>query len=267
MSADRILQNETVLAQRELTVAITDIGGNPITGLDQTMVVIQLAKPGGNFGASSATLTEATGAADPPGLYRMRMAAGDVDTVGQNLVEISSGSSTIKTFPGAFEVYPAERSVEVSAGAITAIQTGLATSTALATAQTAITAIKAKTDNLPAAPADESLIIAATNAIATAIASVKTDTTAVLANQLLIKALLRLNSKLDGGAGVPGVQYNSRNFAPVMRLRCFANKAAEVASVAGHADDADGEVARFSVAGADDGTGRLYIYSLVQEHP
>lgn len=40
-----------------------------------------------------------------------------------------------------------------------------------------IALIKAKTDNLPAAPADESLIIAATNALATSIAALPTTTT------------------------------------------------------------------------------------------
>lgn len=47
----------------------------------------------------------------------------------------------------------------------TELQTGLATATALTSAQSDITAIKAKTDNLPTAPADETLVIVATTAI------------------------------------------------------------------------------------------------------
>jgi hypothetical protein len=49
--------------------------------------------------------------------------------------------------------------------------TSLASATNLATVDTVVDAIKAKTDNLPSDPADESLIIAATDAIASAIAA------------------------------------------------------------------------------------------------
>lgn len=57
----------------------------------------------------------------------------------------------------------------------------VATAAALATAQTAVTAIKASTDNLPSDPADESLIIAATNSILAAIAALPSASTAAAA--------------------------------------------------------------------------------------
>lgn len=68
---------------------------------------------------------------------------------------------------------------ELAADAVTEIQTGLATSAALSTAQTAITGIKASTDNLPSDPADESLIIAATDAIMSRIGAAGAGLTAV----------------------------------------------------------------------------------------
>lgn len=80
----------------------------------------------------------------------------------------------------------------LAADAVTEIQSGLATAAALATAQTDLDNIDAKTTNLPTDPADQSLIIAATNALAALIgtpagvslsadvAAVKSDTAATL---------------------------------------------------------------------------------------
>jgi len=51
----------------------------------------------------------------------------------------------------------------------------------IATVDTVVDAIKAKTDNLPSDPADESLIIAATGAISSAVAGVQADTDALQA--------------------------------------------------------------------------------------
>jgi hypothetical protein len=74
----------------------------------------------------------------------------------------------------------------------TELQTGLATAAALATVDSVVDAIQAKTDNLPTDPADQSLIIAATDAIMTRlgspagasvsadVAAVKSDTAAIL---------------------------------------------------------------------------------------
>lgn len=51
----------------------------------------------------------------------------------------------------------------------TELQSGLATASALATVDTVVDAIQAKTDNLPSDPADQSLVIAATDALMTLI--------------------------------------------------------------------------------------------------
>jgi hypothetical protein len=56
-------------------------------------------------------------------------------------------------------------SSELAATAVTEIQAGLATAAALGDVETTVAAINAKTTNLPSDPADQSLIIAATNAI------------------------------------------------------------------------------------------------------
>jgi hypothetical protein len=70
----------------------------------------------------------------------------------------------------------------LAADAVTEIQSGLATAAALTTVEgkvdtvdTVVDAIKAKTDNLPTDPADQSLIIDATNTLATAIADLPTN--------------------------------------------------------------------------------------------
>lgn len=55
-----------------------------------------------------------------------------------------------------------------------------ATATALATVDTVVDAIQAKTDNLPSDPADASVIASATGAILTAVGDVQTDVTAIL---------------------------------------------------------------------------------------
>ena len=57
--------------------------------------------------------------------------------------------------------------------------TSLATATNLAAAKTVVDAIKLKTDNLPSDPADESLIIAATDAITSALATVDGNVDAI----------------------------------------------------------------------------------------
>ncbi len=90
----------------------------------------------------------------------------------------------------------------IKADAVTEIQVGLATSSALATAQTAISAIKLSTDNLPSDPADESLIIAATTAISAAVSAIPT-TTALAADLATAQAAItdistRIPVALDG---------------------------------------------------------------------
>lgn len=81
-----------------------------------------------------------------------------------------------------------------------------AAASALATAQAAITAIKANTDNLPSDPADESLIISATNAIMTAVGLIPT-TPALAADLTTLQGDVtdlssRLPAALDGDGNI-----------------------------------------------------------------
>jgi hypothetical protein len=93
--------------------------------------------------------------------------------------------------------------------AVTEINSGQATAASITTLQTDVTAVKAKTDNLPSDPADQSLIIAATDAIyarvgAPAGASVSADVAAVKAQTAAIEVdtqdiQARLPAALVGG--------------------------------------------------------------------
>jgi hypothetical protein len=68
----------------------------------------------------------------------------------------------------------------LNANAVTEIQTGLATAAALATVDSVVDAIQAKTDNLPSDPADASVIVSATDAILTAVGGVQTTADSIL---------------------------------------------------------------------------------------
>ena len=94
----------------------------------------------------------------------------------------------------------------------TELQSGLATAAALSTVNSATVAIQAKTDNLPSDPADQSLIIAGTNAIAALIgtpagvslsadvAAVKSETASILTDTAEIGA---------AGAGLSAIPWNA----------------------------------------------------------
>ncbi len=49
--------------------------------------------------------------------------------------------------------------------------------------------------------------------------------------------------------------YNGNKMATSSRLRVFADATALAAAVPGHADNADGEIERYAVAGVDGGSG------------
>jgi hypothetical protein len=95
---------------------------------------------------------------------------------------------------------------ELAADAVTEIQSGLATAAALTTVEgkvdtvdTVVNAIKAKTDNLPSDPADQSLIIAATDAITSALATVDGNVDAILEDTgtTLPATLATIDARLD----------------------------------------------------------------------
>lgn len=98
-------------------------------------------------------------------------------------------------------------SLSSAAGDITTILSrvtaAVATASALATAKTVIDAIDAKTTNLPSDPADQSLVIAATNAIAALIGTPSADLAADIA---AIFARLGAPAGASVSADVAGVQ-------------------------------------------------------------
>jgi len=76
--------------------------------------------------------------------------------VGGSVASVASGGITAASFAA-----DAITAAKLAADVTTELQSGLATAASLSTAQTAITAIKAKTDNLPASPAATGDIISA----------------------------------------------------------------------------------------------------------
>lgn len=97
----------------------------------------------------------------------------------------------------------------VKTDAVTEIQTGLATSTALTSVADAVTAIGAKTTNLPAAPADQTNLAAAIASVQTAVNAVKTKSdqlTFTVAGNVDANVQL-VNEASVGGDGEPGTEW------------------------------------------------------------
>lgn len=177
------------------------------TSLTLTQPDFRLSKAGGAF----AQKNDATsGSHDENGYYTCVLNATDTNTLGQLRIHVAEAGALpvwveamvmpVNVWDSLFgadslQVHAVEiandlitaaaiaadaiGSSELAASAVTEIQTGLAT-------DTVALAIKAKTDNLPSDPADESLIIAATDAImarlgAPAGASIAADIAAVTA--------------------------------------------------------------------------------------
>ena len=191
------------------------------TGVTITM---ELSKAGGAFSAAGGTITEVAN-----GLYKIALTTTDTNTLGDlsfygtgtgmdpvkftdQVIDAVRGLGSPTALPNAnagasgglpLSVDTSGRVdvLKINGTSQTARDIGanidVATSTRLASADytapdnTDIAAIKAKTDNLPSDPADESLVIAATDAImsrlgdpagastAADIAAVKTDTAAI----------------------------------------------------------------------------------------
>ena len=108
---------------------------------------------------------------------------------------VASGGITAASFAA-----DAITAAKIAADVTTELQSGLATASAVSTLQTTANAIDAKTTNLPSDPADQSLVIAATNAIAALlgtpagaslsadVAAVKSDSAAILVDTAEIGA-------------------------------------------------------------------------------
>lgn len=164
------------------------------TGLTIANTDVKLIANGG----SSANKNSGGGTHRANGCYGLTFDATDSATVGELMVSISVagalpvfmkfwvleeaiydalfGASAAGYFTAAGYTAPLDAAGTRAAVGLTSADLDtqiatLSTASALANAKTAIDAIKAKTDNLPSDPADQSLIIAATDAITSAIAA------------------------------------------------------------------------------------------------
>lgn len=145
-----ITQNDTSPIDFFMADSADPTGDTPKTGLTPT---VTLSKNGGAFGAAAGTVAEISN-----GWYRLTPTSGDTGTLG-DLAMMASAT-------GAFTWRDRDRVVLAAYAAI-----GLASAN-LDSQLSAIEAHAAAVDSrLPAAPADESLIIAATTAIQNAIAA------------------------------------------------------------------------------------------------
>lgn len=160
-------------------------------------------------------------------------------------------------------------SSQLAASAVTEIQTGLATSAAVGAIQTDVDDIQAR---LPAALVsgriDASVGAMAANTLtASALASdAVTEMQTGLATSSALATLQADVTRLLGlhneNARIDNTTYTSGK-CTAMRVRVFANAAAANASTAGAADDADSEVARYTVAASYTGD-ELDTYKLVR---
>lgn len=119
--------------------------------------------------------------------YAPTQAETNYDHVAFTFVNTSAISVTVQRDPITLSDYKATGfSTHDAAAVVTALGDGssltaLATAAALAVVDGIVDAIKAKTDNLPSDPADQSLIIAATDALAALIGTPATDLAADIA--------------------------------------------------------------------------------------
>jgi hypothetical protein len=150
----------------------------------------------------------------------------------------------------------------------TTVKTATDVASALATVasyvDTEVAAIKAKTDNLPADPADASDIAAATAAIQSDTDDIQTRLTAIAASVARALGLLHDNAMVDGGAGQAQPTYSADKVLLSARVRVFASSAALAAAALGAADGASGEIYRYTVTGEDTGTGLMKSFKLAR---
>jgi hypothetical protein len=165
---------------------IMDADGLAVT--DGVVGDLKISKNGGAPAAlnGSATLTHRH-----TGHYSLALTTSDLDTVGQAEIVIDDTANAMptKVITGIEEAVYDALFVAAAAGYSTFAGGAVASVTGAVGSVTGLTvsdvgAIKAKTDNLPTDPADQSLIIAATNAIAAAIAALNNLSAAQVASEL-----------------------------------------------------------------------------------
>lgn len=175
-----IVQNDTSPIDFFMADNTDSSGETGKAGLLPAGITFKIAKTSGNFAVGTGTITAITNGRN--GAFRYTPVAGDVATLGDVWLEASAA--------GCFTWADIRRVVQAGATDATA------------------TAIKAKTDNLPPDPADESLIIAATDALAASIAALNDVSAADLlaavietngATTVTVKEALQLAAALPAG--------------------------------------------------------------------
>lgn len=118
---------------------------NPTNGqgaTGATSISVFISKDGGTPVAATNSPSEVS-SANSPGNYKILLTASEMNA---DVIQLTFSHATYKAMPLTI-------TTELAAPTVAAIQDGLATSEALSTVGTNVSAVKAKTDNLPANPA------------------------------------------------------------------------------------------------------------------
>ena len=175
-----IQQSSATAARRRLYFKVFDsadaVSGKVIASL--VGVKMKLSKNGAAAVSSTADIV-AVDTVNEPGKHYLELTINECDTIGQLVAELPPGTGYLAASGQAsivgFDPYQ-------DGASVSAIATGVRTELTVELAD--VVAIKAKTDNLPPDPADESLIIAATDALGTAIGAVPAAVRTNLATEL-----------------------------------------------------------------------------------
>lgn len=236
---DLILQSESTNELRETSVRLVDSNGIGVTGVAGS-AVIKICKPAATTFAASGVgtaLTEITGGAGTNGVYRLRLGSTDADTVGDVEYEITH-ASIVPTY-GVVSVRPAHRAVDF--------------------ADNFITANKIATDAIDAdsIKADAATEIGAATWDLTGLSSHRAAGSFGEVMQVML-GLFQGNSMIDNTV------YGAQSLLTSARLRVFADATALGAAVAGAANNANGEIFRFTITSVDAGAGQFTSYKLTR---
>jgi hypothetical protein len=247
-------KDEATAAQRTFSIVAVDATdgltlepGLTYAGADNT-----ISKNGGAFGNLAGTVTEIAST----GVYKVELAAGDVDTLGTAIVKFVDAAA--RTIWVTFQVIALDLNVATvnpGAGGIT-------------TASFAAGAIDAAAIAADAIGSSE-LAATAVAEIADAIWDEATSGHVAAGSfglmVAVLKGLSQGNVVIDGGAGVvSGPTYDAAGMLTVGRIRVFASGADALAASAGAAADADSEIAAFTI-GASGSNGRMTLYRVSED--
>lgn len=77
--------------------------------------------------------------------------------------------------------------------------------------------------------------------------------------------LLHGNSMIDGGVGATQPTYSAKGLLTGARVRVFASAGDLALATKGAADDADGEIYRYTITGEDNGLGKMASYKMSED--